>query len=197
MVRLIIAAIVVLVLVPTGVYAEHTVGLVGLYADAAGTDCRLEDRAVGLVEVHIIAHAVPGLNAIQFAAPIPECWTGASWVADESPWELVLGNTQDPVGGIAMTFRGLYCDQSTFYLGKIVVSGQGTGQTCCVYPILKATGDTFPEISTPITVLCGDDTHAHGITPMSGTVNRDSSCACMITLPVEETSWGRLKSLYE
>lgn len=197
MVRSVIAAMAVLVLAPVGVSAEHTVGIVGLYSDVAGTDCRVADEREGMLEVHMVAQAVIGLNAIQFAAPIPACWTGATWVADQSPWVLVLGQTQDPVHGISMTFSRANCEASSVYLGKMLVSTQGSGPSCCEFPILKAQVDYHPEVPLPITVLCGDETHVHGIAPVSAWINPDPSCDCLLTLPVEETSWGRLKSLYE
>jgi len=59
MARVAVAAIVVLTLVPAAVSADHILGIVGLYGDAAGTDCTVPDAGPGMVELHIVASGVP------------------------------------------------------------------------------------------------------------------------------------------
>jgi len=193
--RKVIIAVVVLVLIPV-VASADIIGRIGLYTDQIGTNCMIEDSAPGVVEIYIVVdRIVSGISAIQFAAPVPGCWTGATWLADVWPWDLVIGDTQfrNP-GGVAIWMS---CHGQTVYIGKMLINAQGSAQPCCEYPIVKA-DDGHPEVPTPIVTDCQVPNAAlHGIQPSSAVVNGDASCFCFLAIPVETATWGRVKSLYE
>ena len=71
-----------------------------LFVDAGGSDCALRDVGPGEVQVHMLLLGAAGVGAVQFKAPRPDCWTNATWVGDNIPWTLFIGNTQatDPWG---------------------------------------------------------------------------------------------------
>jgi hypothetical protein len=173
---------------------SQTGGLISLTGTADGSVCSIIDTSPGSVEVHIIVFNVIGLNAIQFAAPKPNCWTGATWVSDNIPTPVTIGDTQDTVIGLAIAWGGL-CLDGPAYVGSMTFSTLGNAPPCCSYPILKATGDLHPEIDGPIAVLCSDPQHVAGVTA-NAVINPESQCACVQPVPVEESTWGAIKALY-
>jgi hypothetical protein len=178
----------------TAAAAQPSVALLG---DDEGVSCNIVDNAPGIVQVHMFVYGVDGLAAIQFAAPIPACWTGATWVADQIvPDYLVLGGTQETRYGIAIATRCLDGGpNSPIYLGYMVVDTQGTAASCCEFPIEKA-NDLHPEVPGPIMVLCDQITEVVGVFE-SGTINANPDCGeCLQIVPVEETTWGAVKALY-
>ena len=174
-----------------------------LSGDVGGLSCNIADDSPGLVNVHIFVYDVIDFTAAQFAAPVPECWTGATWISDNvAEGYLSIGDSQDAAGGglsIAAT-DVVGCQDAPVYLGYIVINTTGEAVNCCAYPIVKAQGDLHPEFDGPIMVRCQedmDDLYDEAAT-VGGVVNSDGNCAFCPTspVPVEETSWGRVKALY-
>jgi hypothetical protein len=172
---------------------SQTGGKIVLGGSADGSECSIVESGAGVIEVHVVVLDVVGLSAIQFAAPKPDCWTDATWMSEDVPVEVFLGNTQDPVGGLAVAFGA--CLDAPVHVATIYFFTTGTGPQCCSYPVLKATGDLHPEVDGPIVVLCSDPTHVAGI-PVDAVINPDPSCPCLSPVSAKETTWGGVKSLY-
>jgi hypothetical protein len=70
----------------------------------------------------------------------------------------------------------------------------GETVSCCSYPALKA-DDLHPEFPGPIAADC--DEGLVGVDAgYGGIINADDTCPCSFPVPTEETTWGRVKSLY-
>ena len=190
--RVLLVACVVVALV-SAVASAQTMGRIGLASDLAGGDCNLFDIP-GIVEVHMFIYNLAGVAGVHFAAPKPDCWTGATWLFDNVPHAVFLGNTQDPVAGLAIGF-GL-CIDSPVHLGSIVYFSQGQAPSCCMYPVIKAQADGHPEFDSPIMILCSELTKVFGTAGFVSPINPDHTCDCMLPLATERTTWGGIKSLY-
>ena len=178
-------------------------GRIALMGSADGTVCSIQDAAPGIVEVHIFVFDVVGLAAIQFAAPIPACWSGATWIGDTIDTQVVVGNTQDPVLGVAIawgdvapcTSEGGGGLNSPVHVGTMMFSASGQATPCCAYPIVKASGDLHPEVDGPIVVLCSNMMEVAGV-GVEAVINPEPNCSCLTPVPIEETTWGAVKALY-
>lgn len=172
---------------------SQTGGKIVLAGSSDGSTCSIVETGPGFIEVHVVVLDVVGLSGIQFAAPKPDCWTDATWVSDDVPVGIFLGDTQDPVGGLSVAFGA--CLDAPVHVATISFFTTGAGTQCCSYPVLKATGDLHPEVDGPIVVLCSDPTHVAGV-PVDAVINPDPSCPCLAPVSAEETTWGRVKALY-
>ena len=176
-------------------------GRIALTGSADGTVCSVVDIASGIVEVHIFVFDVVGLTAIQFAAPKPACWSGATWIADNIDTPVIIGDTQDPIGGLSIAWGNCTSDggggfDSPVHVGSMTFFTSGQAPPCCLYPVIKASGDLHPEVDGPIVVLCSDMTEVAGI-GVEAVINPQPECSCLTPVPIEETTWGAVKALYQ
>jgi hypothetical protein len=162
---------------------------VALFTDAQMTSCSVTESFPGVVVLHLFHVGSGCRRGVEFKAPIPACWAGATWLGDNivSPF-LTIGSTQGPWLAIAYTENRAL----PVYLGTITIMTAGTGGGCCEYPVLNS--DAYPP-KVVATVDC-----ANNLLFTSGgkaVINADASCPCgQHPTPVESTTWGRVKSLY-
>ncbi len=169
----------------------ETLGRIELAADAAGTNCNIVDTAPGFIYVHILITQALAVDGVQFRAPKPACWLGATWLADSMAFPVTIGDTQNDPRGLSIGLGA--CRSSPVYLGSMIYMTQGQASPCCSYAVLKAF-DLTPEIPTPIMVAC--DETIHGIAPGTAVINPGPGCYCISPVPVDETTWGAVKALY-
>jgi len=198
-------AILALVLATMPGAARAAEGHCALYADEERSSCALEDPISSLVKVHMFAEGIAKLVVVEVAAPIPDCWKGATWIGDVIPHEIVIGDTQQK-GGVAV-FVGTpgtgICETAVAsdpaYIGSISIATQGFAEACCKYPILPS-GSSFGD-PDPVAAVFGGPYGVEKVTVgwRGAVINADRSCPCaaLQALAVEETSWGRIKALYE
>ena len=67
------------------------------------------------------------------------------------------------------------------------------GRSLLRLPIIKASGDLYPEINAPIVAVCGDPIYVAGIA-VDVTINPADNCLCLGPVSAEETTWGRVKA---
>jgi len=167
-----------------------------LYADAAGTDCSVTETVPGLVSVYMF-HLGSGDRAMsRFMAPKPTCWTSAVWAGDlVSPDMWYTGNTQT---GLTVFYQapGVACYQAPMslptYIGTISYFVVSIGPSCCEYavlPIPAAASVQAADCNSPFGTLLA-------IGAGKVTINETEDCPCNPPLAIEETTWGRVKSLY-
>ncbi len=168
---------------------------VTLFADAAMTDCSITGNLAspGIVEVHMFHLGSGNRIAVEFLAPKPPCWSGAIWVGDViAPPLLVIGNTQSVDISIAYTA----CLPLPVYLGRINYLVTNDSPPCCQYSVIPSTV-VYPSLGPSVyAVVCPSNTLI-AIGAGSAVVNEDPSCLCDPPLAVEETTWGRIKALYQ
>ena len=158
---------------------------VGLYADPAGVECNIIDDTPGLLRIHVVHKSPQGSWAAQFSAPMPACMTGATFISDTAVWE-VIGSSQT---GVSMGYGS--CQTGSINFLTIDYFAQGTSDPCCLYPVLP--DPRVPSGEIEVVDCNGQLAYAQGEV---STVNGDSSCPCGYPVPVEKTTWGKVKALY-
>lgn len=161
-------------------------GFIGLYADAAATSCNLVPG--GFLQVHVIHMRHTGMTASQFAAPAPGCMN-AVYLGDQGMWPTQIGNSQD---GVSLGYGA--CLTAPTYLMVINYSVEGDVDPCCLYPVL-------PDPHAPSGEIVGVDcsNNLTGIGGGTAVVNANPGCSCSDggdPVPVVETTWGRIKTMY-
>ena len=133
--------------------------------------------------VYVLHMNSPGATAVQFALMVEGA--AINWVGDVSPHN-VIGDTQN---GVAIAFSG--CTATPNLLIRATYTGIST--PCDIIkvvpdPILDPPREILvTDCTTPVPVLLSTTGYATYI-------NDDGSCSC--GYPVEETTWGKVKSLY-
>jgi len=172
--------------------------------DASASSCVLASGGVGLSKVHVILTGSGGATGVLFGAQVPACWAGATWVADNLAMQVVypdtqnpptgdvwlaIGNSQDPIG-LSIAFTA--CVDLPIHIGSIDFMGTAPSP-CCEF--VTTHPSAWTSFSTPAQVAdC--NFQAHNIAGGSVTVSSGPLCPCQQALATEQSTWGRVKSLY-
>jgi hypothetical protein len=145
-------------------------GFVGLYADAAGTDCNILD-VPGLVSFYVVHTGTDGATGVEFSAPLPSGFTGAggTFLADEVQFPVYIGDSQT---GLSVAYGS--CLTGPIHVATILAfSPSGTTPSCTQYPVLPhpARGViNVPNCDSPVGEAPGDG--------LIATINADAGCVC-------------------
>lgn len=186
---LILIATLLVVTIPAAAYAQY--GVIGLYTDASAGNCEVYDSAQGIFDVWVVHTMGTGASAAQFKVQ-PSAGFTATYLGDFSPFEVYLGNSQT---GISIAYGE--CLSGTIVLLRITYLFDGSSATCGK---LEITGDPaeiqYPN--DPIIADCGSRSTIAKHVVQGGVlfVNPDGSCPCFLAVPVQESTWGQIKSLY-
>ena len=152
------------------------------FSDPVASDCAINDLFAGPNVVYIFHVNTSGATGAQFSAPNPPC-SRLTWLSDQPVFPITFGDSQNGVGiGYGTCLTG------TFLILTINYYGEGMTSPCCNYPVL-------PDPRAPGTIHgvdCSYDTYA--LFSGYAVINPDASCTCAV--PVKDSSWGRIKSLY-
>ena len=162
-------------------------GTLGVYADMSGIDCNIVDNAPGLLTVHVVHTLTGGSFAMQFSAPVPGCAVGMTWLFDTKPFGVTIGDSQT---GAAIGYGA--CLGAPILVMSINYMTSGLTPACCAYPVLGWPGSL--EDPYIVTTDCSHDLQL--VSGATTVINGDASCPCMLTVRTEETTWGKVKSLY-
>jgi hypothetical protein len=167
---------------------------IDLFADQSGTQCSLVDHA-GLTPIYVFLGGSAAATAVQFAAPRPACWVGATWVGDGFPGPRgPFGNTQTGIQ-LPLFAPGVgECKTPPTLICTMYFTTTGAAQSCCDMVVVPPT--IFPGEPYPIEYL---DCNLGAYQAFAGhkvTINPSASCQCSGPLATEPTTWGRVKSLY-
>jgi hypothetical protein len=121
----------VLILVAFGPAPDAGGAVVGLFNDLQATEPVIHDAGPGLKSIYAFVILTPGATATQFSAPVPACFKGATWLADQAPFPVTIGNSQT---GVAIGFGS--CLASPIHVLTINVFAQGLTDSCCFYQVL-------------------------------------------------------------
>jgi hypothetical protein len=157
-------------------------GSVGIFGDPGGTDCNLLDTVAGLTPYYVV-HVNAVATASQFWAPQPACLT-ATYLSDTGVFAVTIGNSQT---GVAVGYGS--CQAGNIHVLTINYFTSGTTPPCCYYPILPDPVIESGEIE--VTDCNYVLLYASG---GIGIINADGSCQCDV--PTEDSTWGKVKSLY-
>jgi len=182
--RLLVVFLAIAVLLPSAAFAQ--VGTVALFADPAGIDCNVWDIP-GILNIYVVYIWHGGAAGVEFSAPQPACAIGLVWLSDIPVFPVTIGNSQM---GVAIGFGACYAAPT--HVLTIQYFAQGITPPCCRYEVRPDPGvpsgqieayNCVPELVYP--------------TPGRAFINPDPSCMCNSPVPVEETSWGQIKALYQ
>ena len=167
---------------------------IDLYSDANRTSCELSDQGTALRTIYLFAMGTSSISGLRLYAPKPDCWIGASWIADILPQPAgTLGNSQTDWNisyGICRTPPAL--------AGQINYLATGGSLPCCLASA-KDPGNITDEVGNVIHRFVWYDCAfgEHTLQPgQSLVINPDNSCRCQSPLAAENSTWGRVKSLY-
>ena len=167
-------------------------GFLHVWGDSARCVCD-PDNTAGFMFVHVIHEGSPGATACQFAVQING--VPLTWVGDYSYFTSVIGNTQS---GIAVAYGE--CMVSPIHVVRMTYLG--VSNPCDMIRIVADPTTVPPGIyatdcATPVPnllVIGGGTTY----------INTDGTCwNCSpyydppwCTVPVEKTTWGKVKEIY-
>ncbi len=118
--------------------------MVGLFSSPEGLDPQLPCQAIGLVNVYVVVLWGPPTLAVQFRAPQPDCWVGATYLCEAPTAPFVsYGDSQN---GICIFFGE--CLSGPIHVLTISYFNQvpPPPNSCCVYDILPYSGDIPGEV---------------------------------------------------
>jgi len=141
-------------------------GPVCLYSDASGSTCDFTDSG-GIMEFYVIHTPDAGVAAMQFAAPVPGCMTGASWIGDLNSY-LAIGNSQT---GMSVAYAG--CLTGPILVTTIQVATVGLTSSDCPYPVIPDPGAPTGFIEV---VDCSGNKHLG--TGGTAYINSTLDCKC-------------------
>ncbi|UCH84511.1 MAG: hypothetical protein JSW50_02120 [Candidatus Latescibacterota bacterium] len=177
------ALLLTLVLVVSASMAFAQAGSVGLFADPGGVNCNVTDIP-GLLPIFAVHVYHAGATACQFSAPVPACMIAAIWLSDTAVFPVTVGNSQT---GVAIGY-GL-CQGAPTHVLTINVFAQGLSAPCCVYPVL-------PDPNVPSGQVEVVDCNNSLLQATGGVAIINSTPNCNCDVPTEDTTWGKVKSLY-
>jgi hypothetical protein len=155
-------------------------GNIGVFSDLAAADCNWTDAAAGLQAVHIFHVNSTGATVSQWKLDAPATW---SHLGDNADFPLVIGTS---IEDCSVSYGS--CAQGTFKLMTVNFFGSGLEAACTLFGIVAAPGKAGVQI-----IDCADNRF---FPPGgSGIVNSDGTCDCDV--PVEDTTWGGIKALYQ
>jgi hypothetical protein len=162
-------AAVVILMGSTPAFAQW--GDIGLYADAAGTDCNIVVPAPGNTFTYYVIHKnIVGATGSQFYAPVPP---GAGFIVltDIPQVGVYIGSTQT---GVSAGYGS--CVSGDLVVTQVFAQATGSPTTCAQFPVLPHPLADIPgeivvaDCDTPIQSQIGQARFA--------TIAGDGSCAC-------------------
>ncbi len=160
-------------------------GTIGVYADPQGMNPCLNDKTAGLTSYYIVHVYTAGATACQFSAPKPACMQ-ALWLSDTGAFPVTVGNTQT---GMSVAYGA--CRLGPIHVTTVNFFSQGSTPPCCHYPVLP---DPYvPSGRIEVSNCAFQVVYATG---GHSVVNEDRALCSVCSIPVEETTWGRVKTLF-
>lgn len=161
-------------------------GSIDIFGDAGATSCNVTASPDGIFNVYIYhTNAIGGVTASAWLMDRPMATFNN--VGEVSPFPLKLGGSDV---GISFSYEG--CRTGSFLILTITYWGQSATAPCGLMTIVgdpnTVTGEVEFADCSPFPVRTS--------VPQAGQarLNPDGTCSCNV--PVEETTWGGIKSLY-
>ena len=150
-------------------------GSIMVFSDPGATSCNFTYAPSGFAPVYVFHMYTPGSTASEWRLVLP---AGFTHLGDISNFALTIGAS---VNGTSVSYGA--CLQGNFMLMTVNALGAPTGTPAC----------TLISIVDVQSIGCASDRY---FPPGgAGVVNTDGSCDCDV--PVDETTWGGIKALYQ
>jgi len=154
----------------------------GVYGTPDGSEPVQDDEPFMLLSIYVVHSSATDVAGAEFAAPLPPCADGMIYLFDEPVWPATVGNSQT---GVSVTYGG--CLSSPVHVLTIKVIGRATTPECCYYPILP-----HPTSGQVRAMDCNGNWQIEATPPTF--IN---GCPWWCGTPVEQSTWHKIKSLYE
>lgn len=174
----------------TTIAAANPVGTSGgftVYADPGASGASIIDYA-GFIPLYVVHTGYTPAMASQFIAPKPPCFD-ATYIGDNSPFSTTIGTSQS---GISIAYG--VCLDPPIHILTINYLGSGNTGPCCFYAL-----DCDPQDPAGIpgrisAVDCATEPSRFYIPVGISWINYSFATGC--GTPVENTTWGKIKSQY-
>jgi len=181
-----------LAIVMTASLAYGQAGYLGVYMDTSGLECEFQTSTPNnFVPVHVVHHNTPGQGGSVFRVDYsPVTDGGGIWTGENSPYAVAVGSA---IAGIDIGYSG--CVAGPNHVLTISLLWPATLDPCTIIPVLNS-------LNTPSGEIEGSNCDFSTSFPNGFwlTVNPDQTCPpppnCE-PVPVNETTWGQVKSLYQ
>ncbi len=168
---------------PVGTSSGFTV-----YADPSGTGGDIIDTG-GLIALYVIHVGRDPAMASQFIAPRPAC-LDATYIGDAHQFAVTIGDSQT---GISIAYG--QCLDPPIHILTIHYFGSGNTGSCCYYSLDCDPRDlaAVPGKISVVDCSTSEPTRFYVEAGYSW-INYSWATGCLV--PVENTTWGRIKSQY-
>lgn len=166
-------------------------GYLGVYSDPGGTNCTGLDLPNGFLPLYVIHQATAGAGALQAGvqASFP---AGLIHLGETSPYATTIGSMWVHDEGLGGSVAFGACVGSPNLVKTINVLTLGFSPPCSS---ICAVVDPSALTGTIEIVDCGNNKLVGAGACMW--INTNGTCnVCVPPVPTEESSWGRLKALY-
>jgi hypothetical protein len=155
-----------------------------LFADAGGTDCNIINPGGGMITIHILHVYHDGATAAMFQLVDG----GTGWFEGAYTKPAAMTTIGAPMTGITIGY-GVPCATAPTYLGNQAFFASVSAPNCTYLSVVP-----HPDAQTGL--IEGVNCEQTRTFPTGGQaiVNPVPGCEC--TVPVEQTTWGAIKSLY-
>ena len=154
-------------------------GAILLFSDSEYTSCSIVDLADEEYTIYIVHVDFSGVMGCDFAIA-----NGSELVytGENIPW-LSIGNTRF---GLGVVYEA--CLTGQILVGTVTYVGTGGSSSCSYMSVVPSgLGEVEAINCVPERIIASRGELV---------VNPDATCPCEPIVPVEETSWGRIKALY-
>jgi len=155
-------------------------GSIMIFSDLEGSNCNWADGGPAVQPVYVWHMYSPGATASEWQLNGPASW---SHLGDNSEFALTIGTS---ISGVSVSYGA--CLSANFLLMTVNFFGSGIEAPCTLFGIVAAPGKPGIQV-----IDCSD---GRAFPPGgAGIVNSDGTCDCDV--PVDETTWGGIKALYQ
>lgn len=158
-------------------------GHIGLYVDAAFTDCAFVDFMGQVVIVYVVHQLSPAVNASQFRVTID----GYAGILVSVDFPILYIEAPDIFAGDTVPYAT--CEATPYVLATFSLLSMGTSPECA----------SFQVVADPHTggeAVLAFDCEGGTLTATGGTLVVNPTVDCVCTVGAESASWSLIKSLY-
>lgn len=158
-------------------------GVITLSPDPEGLGCLIQDDTPRLCSVYVVHLYAPGVTASEWAISDPECLE-AVYLSDSSPFGVYVG--AGPFNPGKSVGYGI-CLASPIHVATLQYFCQGLTPPCCLQQVIPHLISGGPHAV---------DCNATLVPAYAGAIWWHSN-GCPCTIGTEDTTWGRVKAMFE
>ena len=158
-------------------------GSIMIFSDLAFSDCNINDYVPALVTTYVVHMYTTGATASQWRIESP-C-NMMTYLGEVIAFPTAIGNTRT---GISVAYGG--CFVGPIHLATINWFAMGITPPCCLMSVVADPGALSGQIEAV-------DCQQFKVFPTGGqAIINGQISECWCSVPVQETTWGRVKSMY-